>query len=66
MRARQMLNITELVRQSPTALSGAAELGLLVAKTPDAGPVQAEGHARGETLDESQCTGYRAHDIVLA
>jgi hypothetical protein len=66
MRARQMLNLTALGRQSPTALSGAAELGLRVPTTPDAGPVQAEGHARGETLDESQCTGYRAHDIVLA
>jgi hypothetical protein len=47
-------------------LSIAAELGLLVPKTPQEGPVIEEGAEGEETAVEPKRTGYRAHDINLA
>src|SRR5215510_9237162 len=47
-------------------LSVAAELGLLVPKTPQGGALLAEGRAGEETAVEPKRTGYRAHDIDLA
>jgi ATP-dependent helicase IRC3 len=47
-------------------LSVAAELGLLVPKTPQGGALIEEGREGEETAVEPKLTGYRAHDIDLA
>jgi superfamily II DNA or RNA helicase len=47
-------------------LSVAAELGLLVPKTPQEGPEGEEGRAGEDMAVEPKLTGYRAHDIDLA
>jgi ATP-dependent helicase IRC3 len=47
-------------------LSVAAELGLLVPKTPQEGPEGEEGREGEDMAVEPKLTGYRAHDIDLA
>jgi hypothetical protein len=47
-------------------LSIAAELGLLVPKSPHEGPGSAEGYEGEDTAGAPKRTGYQAHDINLA